>query len=711
MNSLTKWIAPKEDMGDVCPEFVKKFSVEGELASATLTVTAMGVYEANLNGSRVGNFVLAPGWTAYHSRHQYQEYDISGLVSPGENLLTVLLGKGWFRGPWGSIDKTLPAGLIAEISLKYASGRTVLIPTDGSWTVRESMVRFSEIYDGERADGRFAAAEELPVSVLDLGKDKLIPQQGEIVCEQERVIPRRIFTTPAGETVVDFGQEITGYVEFTVDAARGDTVEISHAEVLDKFGNFYTANYRNAKAKLVYTCRDGVQTYKPRLTFFGFRYIRLDQFPGTPKCSDFVGILVSSDLKPTGKIKTGHPLLNRFFENVIWGQRDNFLDVPTDCPQRDERLGWTGDAQVFARTAAYNFNVKKFFDKWLSDLGAEQFENGLVPNFIPAIGEKYTSAAWGDSAVIVPWEMYLAYGDREELSRRLESMKKWCAYIQSVTKDEYLWTGCGHFGDWLGLDAPSGSYKGSSREDFIASAFFANCADILARTHKALGLDGSAYAELHEKIVEKFRAAFPEYRTQTENVLALTFGLTEDPAATAADLAKMVREAGPALRTGFVGTPYLLYALGKNGYAELAFDLLLKEDYPSWLYPVTKGATTVWEHWDGIMENGDFWSADMNSFNHYAYGSVMGWVYEFAAGISPVESAPGYEELKLAPHPDKRIGWLEASFESPKGIVFSGWYYEPEGLRYEIHTPVKTSLTLGSRELSLEPGKYVFFGE
>ena len=711
MNENTKWIAPKTELGDVCPEFIKRFSVEGKLTSAKLNITAMGVYEASLNGRRVGDFVMAPGWTAYHTRLQYQEYDITSLLAEGENKLSVLLGKGWYRGPWGSIDKTLPAGLICEIELSYASGKTVLLPTDESWTVRESMVRFSELYNGEHADGSFVSVEEFPVKTLDFGKETLILQQGETVREQERVIPRRIFKTPAGETVVDFGQEITGYATFTVNAKAGDTVEISHAEVLDKFGNFYNENYRSAKAKLIYTCRDGVQTYKPRLTFFGFRYIRLDKFPTEPKCEDFAGILVCSDIKQTGRIKTGHRLLNRLFENVLWGQRGNFLDVPTDCPQRDERLGWTGDAQVFAKTAAYNYDVKKFFEKWLSDVAAEQFENGLVPNFIPAIGEKYTSAAWGDVAVIAPWQMYLAYGDREALSRQLESMKSWCNYIGSATSTEYLWTGCNHFGDWLGLDAPSGSYKGSTREDFIASAFYANCADILVRTHEALGLDGRVYAELREKIVAKFRETFPEYLTQTENVLALVFGLTTDPKKTAADLAKQVRDAGTSLRTGFVGTPYLLFALSENGYADLAYDLLLKEDYPSWLYPVTKGATTVWEHWDGIMENGDFWSADMNSFNHYAYGSVMGWVYEFAAGIAPVESAPGYAEVKLAPHPDRRLGWLEASLDTKFGTIFSGWYYEPEGLRYEIRTPVKAALTVGGKELTLAPGKYVFFGE
>ncbi len=706
MNWTAKWIIPETDMGDVCPEFVKSFALSGEISRATLTVTAMGTYEAVLNGSRVSDFVLAPGWTVYAKRHQYQEYDITALLR-AENTLTVTLGKGWYRGPWGWIDRSLPAGLIGEIKLEYTSGDAEVIPTDESWGVRESYIRFSELYNGETADGRFAAAELLPVKADDRTTENLIPQQGEKITEQDRVSPRRIFTTPAGETVVDFGQEITGYVEFTVNARAGDEVEISHGEVLDKFGNFYNDNYRSARAKLCYTCRDGEQTYKPHLTFFGFRYIRLDKFPGSPKASDFVGIAVSSELKRTGDIKFGHGLLNRLFENVIWGQKGNFLDVPTDCPQRDERLGWTGDAQVFAKTAAYNYGVKKFFDKWLADLAADQFENGLVPNIIPAVGEKYCSAAWGDVAVIVPWQMYETYGDKSVLAAQLESMEKWMSYIGSVTTTEYLWTGSGHFGDWLGLDAPVGSYKGSTREDFIASAYYANNADILARTYEVLGLENSKYTELHAKILEKFRETYPEYKTQTECVLALNFGLTPDRGATAAQLAKMVKDAGTALRTGFVGTPYLLFALGQNGYADLAFDLLVKENYPSWLYPVTKGATTVWEHWDGIMENGDFWSRDMNSFNHYAYGSVMGWVYEFVAGIAPAE--PGYSRVKIAPHADRRLGWLEAKFDTAQGQIFSGWYYEPEGLRYEIHTPVEAEICIGERSMTVKPGRYVFF--
>ncbi len=707
MNWTAKWIVPAAPMEDVCPEFYRTFSAE-TVKKATLTVTAIGVYEAKINGKRISNYVLAPGWTSFKTRLQYQTYDVTELVG-GENELTILVGRGWHRGPWRSIRPLPPAGLLAELTIESADGTVTTIATDESWQVRESCVRRSELYNGEWADARVENAPLQPVALFEKSMDNLIPQEGEIICEQERIRPRRIFQTPKGETVVDFGQEVTGYVEFTVTAKAGEQVSISHAEVLDKEGNFYTENYRSAKARLEYVCRDGVQTYKPHLTFFGFRYIRLDAFPRTPELDDFTAILVSSELKRTGKMRCGHAMLNRLYENVTWGQRGNFLDIPTDCPQRDERLGWTGDAQVFVKTACYNYDVNKFFKKWLGDLAADQLESGAVPNFIPAIGEKGCSAAWGDVAVIVPWQLYLSYGDKNVLARQMESMKAWVRYIGNDTKDPYLWTGHGHFGDWLGLDAPVGSYKGSTREDFIASAFYAHCAGLLAKMSEILGEDPAEFRDLREKIVAKFRETYPEYQTQTECVLALVFALTPDPAATAAELAKRVTDCGTALQTGFVGTPYILYALSQNGYADLAYDLLLREAYPSWLYPIKKGATTVWEHWDGIMENGDFWSADMNSFNHYAYGSVMGWVYEEAAGIRPLEAAPGYERVAIAPKPDSRLGWLEASVETKYGTVFSGWYYETEGLHYEIRTPVEAEVTINGETKTLAPGSYLFF--
>ena len=713
MNWNAKWIAAREEMGEVCPVFERSFTGKEGLVSAVLSVTAMGVYEVELNGSRVSEYVLAPGWTAYEKRHQYQQYDVTGLLQ-GDNTLRILAGRGWYgsrmfvklraeKGP-------VPLGVIAQLELTYEDGSKEILGTDESWCVRESMVRFSDIYDGETADGQFTFGPEQPVAALDKGVENLIPQEGEIIREQDRVMPRRIFTTPKGETVVDFGQEVTGYVEFTVTGQAGDRVEISHAEVLDKDGNFYTENYRSAKAKLRYTCREGVQTYKPRLTFFGFRYIRLDQFPGQPKPEDFTAILVSSDLKRTGSLRCGVPMVNRLFENIFWGQRDNFLDIPTDCPQRDERLGWTGDAQVFCKTASYNYQVQKFFRKWLGDLAAEQLENGAVTHIVPATwGQDGASAAWGDACVIIPWQMYLTYGDVEVLARQYDSICKFVDYITNATTTQYLWTGGTHFGDWLGLDAPSGSYKGSSRDDLIASAFYAHDTLLLVKISKLLGKDASRYEALYENIVKTFRSCFTEYKTQTECVVALHFDLAADPEATAAQLAQMVRSAGPALQTGFVGTPYILYTLSKYGYTELAYDLVLRQEYPGWLYCVNKGATTIWEHWDGLMVDGGFWSADMNSFNHYAYGSVAGWIYEEAAGIHPVEEAPGFRKVVFAPNPDPRLGWLEASIDTAYGTVRSGWYYETEGLRFEISTPVEAVFRWKGKQYDLRPGTHLFF--
>ena len=383
-------------MGDVAPAFVREFAAKGPVSRATLTVTAMGVYEAQINGKRVSDYVLAPGWTVYAKRYQYQQYDVTDLLAEN-NELQILVGRGWYHGNlgWTANRRTgKDMGVIAQLEMEYTDGSRACIVTDEAWQVRESCIRFSDIYDGETCDATITDTALQPVDILDKGTDNLIPQEGEMIREQDRIRARSIFTTPNGEVVVDFGQEVTGYVEFTVDAKAGDPVEISHGEVLDKEGNFYNANYRSAKAKLYYTCRDGKQTYKPKLTFFGFRYIRLDQFPGAPSAGDFTAIAVSSDLRRTGFMRCGHPLVNRLYENVIWGQKGNFLDIPTDCPQRDERLGWTGDAQVFIKTASYNYDVQKFFHKWLADLAADQMDNGGVPNFIPAVMEKGSSAAW-----------------------------------------------------------------------------------------------------------------------------------------------------------------------------------------------------------------------------------------------------------------------------------------------------------------------------
>lgn len=717
MEWCARWIAPKQDMGDVCPVFTKAFANGGDVAKAELFITAMGVYEARLNGARVGEDVLAPGWTSYEKRHQYQCYDVTDLLKQ-DNLLEVVVGKGWYRSPmpgWAEPQEKKkrtdrPAGMIAQLVLTGTDGSKRIVATDGSWTVGESQVRFSEIYDGETFDATFRDPTRRPVVCLDKGTDNLIPQQGEEIREEEFVAAERIFVTPAGETVVDFGQEVTGYVRFTVEAQAGDLVEISHGEVLDKAGNFYNENYREAKAKLRYVCKNGVQSYHPRLTFFGFRYIRLDRFPGTPTPEQFTAVAVHSHMKRTGYLSSSNPLLNRLFSNVIWGQRGNFLDIPTDCPQRDERLGWTGDAQAFVKTASYNYDVERFFTKWLSDLAADQCADGSVPNVIPACGLGSGSAAWDDAATICPWQIYMTYGNPEILRRQFASMKKYLDFITGTTRDAGLWTGGSHYEDWLGLDAPAGSYKGSSRADFIASAFYAHSTDLVVKAGKVLGEDVRRYEELYRSIVNTFRQTFPDYRTQTEMVLAVHFGLAPEPQKMADQLAARIVADGSRLQTGFVGTPYLLHVLSEYGHTDLAYTLLLRTEYPSWLYPVTKGATTVWEHWDGIMENGDFWSADMNSFNHYAYGSVMDWVYEEAAGIKPAQ--PGFAKIHIEPKPDDRLEWLEVSLETRRGTVRSCWRHIVENghrkVRYEILTPSPAVLVIQGRQREVAAGEYIF---
>ena len=416
-------------------------------------------------------------------------------------------------------------------------------------------------------------------------------------------------------------------------------------------------------------------------------------------------------MKRTGYLSCSDPLLNKLFENVIWGQKGNFLDVPTDCPQRDERLGWTGDAQVFIRTACLNFDAERFFTKWLADLAADQREDGAVGHVIPNVLHQSGSAAWGDAATICPWAVYLAYGDPNILRAQFASMKKWVDYITAHTTTKDLWTGGEHYGDWLGLDAPSGSYKGSSREDLIASAFYAHSTALVIKAGRVLGQDISAYEALYERIVRAFRQAYPVYQTQTECTLAIYFALAEDTQKTTDQLAQMIRSCGTKLQTGFVGTPYLLHALSAHGYTELAYDLLLRREYPSWLYPVTKGATTIWEHWDGQMENGDFWSSDMNSFNHYAYGAVADWVYTVAAGIQTVEEKPGYAAVRIVPQPDKRLDWLEGRLETRHGYVFSRWTRQEGMWRFDIETPVEAEITVDGKKEIYPRGKYTFFSK
>ncbi len=711
MLNTAKWISYPTDMGFECPVIFKNLKFDKKIKKATLCISARGCYYATINSKRVGDFILAPGCTSL-KRVQVQSYDVTSLLD-GDSCLEITLSKGWFKGRinWRG-SQEFPNGyeaVIAELLVKYADGTSEIIATDESWSAKKSAIRFSDFYDGEHYDANYDDAEIVSAIVQDYGKDILVPQQGEEIREQERIRPISIFTTPKGEKVIDFGQNMTGYFEIALDARKGDKVALSVAEVLDGEGNFYNANYRTAKAEFIYTCKDGYQTYKPKLAFWGFRYIRVDEFPCEVTPDSVTAIVVHSDIKRTGYLESSSPLLNKLFKNIVWGQKGNFLDIPTDCPQRDERMGWTGDAQVFCRTASYNYDVEKFFTKWLTDLKIDQGDNGYVPSVVPQFwGDDWSGCGWGDAAVICPWQIYLTYGNVEILKRQYSSMCKWLKYIAEKSKNRYLWTGCDHFADWLGLDAPAGSYKGSSRLDFLASAFYLYSTSLVIKAGKVLGRNVDKYETLYGKILKAIRKKFPKYKTQTECVIALHFGFAEDNEKTAKQLADMLVSNGTRLQTGFLGTPYLLHALSSNGYTELAYDLLLQEAFPSWLYSVKQGATTIWEHWDGVNEKGEFWSTDMNSFNHYAYGAVADWVYGVACGIQTVDEFPGFERIVIAPQPTDKLDFLSASIDTRHGLVSSKWFHEGGKVRYEIITPSPAMIIIDGVEYNVEKGSYIF---
>ena len=709
------WIIPEFSCKDSCPKYKKEFSFEKGIKSAKLYVSAHGVYDAYLNGKRIGDYILAPGWTVYEKRLQYQTYDIKKMLSK-ENTIEITVAKGWFglESSWFSKNSLSEEALslIALIHIIYVDDTEEYIKTDESWEVSTSGLIYNDIYNGEIFD----ATKKLsfsPVLVKDFTKDVLIPQEGEIIKEQERIKASSLIKTPKGEIVIDFGQNITGYVEFSVTAKSGDRVKISHAEILDADGNFYTENYRKAKATIEYICKDGIQSHKPTHTFYGFRYIRIDEFPEEVCCDNFTAIVVHSEMKRTGYVSSGLPLLNKLFENIIWGQKGNFLDIPTDCPQRDERLGWTGDIRAFIKAAAYNYDVEKFMIKWLNDLKAEQLENGFIPWVIPSvISHENSSAAWGDAATICPWNLYLIYGNKEILKNQYNSMKLWINYITTITTKEFLWTGVGHFGDWLALDAPYGECKGSSDDDFIASAFYAYSTSLVIKAGKVLGEDVSYYEKLYSNIRKTFIENFNTYKTQTEHVLAIVFDLCDDKKAVGDSLNDLILKNGTRLSTGFVGTTYLLQALSVSGHTKTAYDLLLQTAFPSWLYSVRMGATTIWEHWDGINDEGRVWSANMNSFNHYAFGSVIDWVYEVSAGITAIEEYPGFEKVIVSPTPDIRLGYLDAKFESRHGLIRSFWIYQPDGkIRYEITVPTDAKIVIDEKSQEVKKGSYIFYSE
>ena len=592
--------------------------------------------------------------------------------------------------------------------------------SDDSWRASTGPLLLTDIYHGEHYDARlempgwsapgFADDEWQSVSLVDdYGAERVAPEGPPVRCI-ETIRPIEIIQTPAGETVFDFGQNMVGWVRLQVEGAAGTVVRLRHAEVLDQEGNFYTTNLRSARQEIVYTLKGGgLKVYEPRFTFMGFRYVCLEGYPGEPSLDSLTGVVVHSDMALTGTFVCDKPLHNQLQHNIVWGQKGNFVDVPTDCPQRDERLGWTGDAQVFCRTAAFNMEVAGFFRKWLADVALDQCADGAVPHVVPDVlgrgGQAAGSAAWGDAALIVPWTLYLCYGDVDLLRRQYPSMVRWVEYIRERAGGNYLWQTGFHFGDWLAIQGPNALMPSAvTATDLIATAFFAYSTDLLLRTARVLGReeDAANYAALLERVRGAFCDEFLTARgrlsanTQTAYVLALMFDLlpVSRRGEAVARLVADVRAHGSHLTTGFVGTPYLCHVLSRFGHLDLAYALVNQETYPSWLYPVKKGATTIWERWDGIRPDGTFQDAGMNSFNHYSYGAVGEWLYRVAAGLEVDPELPAYKHALIAPQPGGGFGMMSATLETPYGRLACAWQLIEDAIHVAVTVPVNTWATV-----------------
>jgi alpha-L-rhamnosidase len=720
-----KWISPgfTEDSVDrPAVIFRKEFLIGKKIASATAFITAHGMYEAQINGKRVGDAYLAPGWTSYNKRLQYQVYDVTALLSAGKNVAGASVGNGWYRGylAWGNKRNIYgaDASLLWQINIIYSDGSNGTIVSDESWKSSTGSIRFDEIYHGETIDDRlekngwatvsYNDADWSQVKTNDYPKDILLAMYNDPIRKHETFQPLSIFKTPKGEQVIDFGQNLVGWVMIKVKGNAGDKVVIRHAEVLDKYGNFYTDNIRVAKATATYILNGkGEELFEPHFTFFGFRYIKIEGYPGELKPGNFTAVAIYSDMKPSGEFTTSNPLINQLQHNIQWGQKGNFLDVPTDCPQRDERLGWTGDAQVFSRTASFNRNVNNFFAKWLKDIAADQEADGRVPHVIPNVLGQGSGGAtgWADVSTIIPWNMWLAYGDKKILEDQYPSMKAWVEFMHTRSKND-LWNTGYHFGDWL-FYRPDDDNDGKAAvtdKYYIAQCFYARSTQLLINAANVLGKteDVNTYTQLLKNIKDAFLKEYitpngrPVSGTQTAYVLALNFDmLPESLRQQAAErLVDNIKAYGNHLTTGFLGTPYLCHVLTRFGYTDIAYTLLLQESFPSWLYPVKRGATTIWERWNGIKPDSSFAPASMNSFNHYAYGAIGDWMYRVMAGLDTYEDGVGYKHSQIKPHIGGGFTNVSASLQTYYGKLSCGWKVEGNKLLMDVEIPVNTSSTI-----------------
>lgn len=736
---------------DIHPVFRKNFFLEEQqhksLSAARLYICGLGLYEVYINGEKVGDSYLTPYFTDYRYWIQYQTYDVGKLLKPGENQIDVFLGNGWYKGRFGYANQGQLREhygdcfkLLADLYLNRTDGESRVISTDESWIALKSPVIISGIYDGELYDARmeknlradaechkqYAAAAQPP-------EGDLCPMTGVHVKKNEILKVKEIITTSIGETVLDFGQEITGWVVFQADVPAGDRVILQHGEILQN-GRFYRDNLRSAQAEYTYISSGEKRFTRPHFTFYGFRYVKVTGMKvDASNVGDFEAWALYSDMEETGFIETSNEKVNRLIVNTKWSQKDNFLDIPTDCPQRDERLGWTGDAEIFSGAASYHMQTPAFFRKYMRDMGLEQKEKGgAVPYVVPDIltiarqmnGEpefdmakddwgEAGASVWGDAATVIPWNLYLHYGNKELLREQYDNMKQWTDFIihmdESCCKGARLWN-CGfHFGDWLSLDSEGDSREGGTDKYFVASVFYMYSASLTAKAAELLGReDERAY---YQGIAEQVRQAVREkyvpepgrltIRTQTAYVLGIWFCLFEEDEMQKAgeELCRILEENGGHLATGFVGTAYLCPALSKTGHLEKAYGLLLNEEYPGWLYEVNLGATTIWERWNSLLADGSISSTGMNSLNHYAYGVIVEWIYRYVCGLNHTEEGPGGKRMRFAPKPSRKLEWARAEYHSAAGDYETGWKWKGEQLEIWLKVPFDCRVEFDCRSL------------
>ncbi len=697
-----KFIGVKERANTFTVE--KKFNIES-LEKAVLKVTALGLYYAEINGVRVGDSYLTPGWTSYNKTLQMQSYDVTPLLKEDENVISFTVNEGWYCGGLTWEKKRNLYGeqtaVCAELDIGSSS-----ICTDETWSALESHIRESGIYDGETVDYT-AELKRLTTCEVAYDKSLIVPQICEPVRDTERLAVKEIITTPSGDKIYDFGQNIAGVVEIVTPEDFSGTITLRFAEILIK-GEFYTDNLRGAKATDKFTVK-GAKALKPEFTFHGFRYLKIEGAVFDSR--RITAIVRHTDMRRTGVLTTSNARVNRLISNIVWGQRGNFVDLPTDCPQRDERLGWTGDINAFCGTAAFNYDIRAFMKKWLNDLRNDQKADGKIPHVAPDVlrgeNDSSTSAMWCDAITMVPWTLYNAYGDISYLKDNFSAMKKFISAREANMTDGIIDKGF-EWGDWLALDQERTSYEtfiGRTDIYYITNVFHVATLKIVAETAKLLGEKSEAklYKAKYERQLKRVREEYFTaggrlcFDTVTAQVLALHFGIIPEQhrAKVAEMLNENVKVHNYTLCTGFMGTTYLLYALADNGYMATAQKVLMNNGFPGWLYEVDMGATTVWERWNSLMPDGTPNPDGMNSYNHYAYGSVMEFVVKRIAGLQPVEA--GYKKVKFAPNPCKGLAEIRAEYDSASGKIVSGYKQKngkitffaeiPDGVEAEIVLP------------------------